>query len=36
VSAHAANPLIEEHAPLNIAHQGGEDEFLSNTMYAFR
>ncbi|HLM09893.1 MAG TPA: hypothetical protein VK307_09290 [Thermoleophilaceae bacterium] len=22
--------------PLNIAHQGGEDEFPSNTMYAFR
>ena len=23
-------------APLNIAHQGGEDEFPSNTLYAFR
>jgi glycerophosphoryl diester phosphodiesterase len=34
--AHAANPWIEERAPLNIAHQGGEDEFPSNTMYAFR
>jgi glycerophosphoryl diester phosphodiesterase len=35
-SAQAANPWIEERAPLNIAHQGGEDEFPSNTMYAFR
>jgi glycerophosphoryl diester phosphodiesterase len=34
--AQAANPWIEERAPLNIAHQGGEDEFPSNTMYAFR
>jgi glycerophosphoryl diester phosphodiesterase len=31
----ARNPWIE-HRPLNIAHQGGEDEFPSNTMYAFR
>jgi glycerophosphoryl diester phosphodiesterase len=36
VSAHAANRWIQERAPLNIAHQGGEDEFPSNTMYAFR
>jgi len=36
VSAHAANRWIERKAPLNIAHQGGEDEFPSNTMYAFR
>jgi glycerophosphoryl diester phosphodiesterase len=34
-SAQAANPWIERRAPLNIAHQGGEDEFPSNTMYAF-
>jgi glycerophosphoryl diester phosphodiesterase len=34
--AQAANPWIEKSAPLNIAHQGGEDEFPSNTMYAFR
>jgi glycerophosphoryl diester phosphodiesterase len=31
----AANPWIEK-TPLDIAHQGGEDEFPSNTMYAFR
>jgi glycerophosphoryl diester phosphodiesterase len=35
-AAHAANRWIEPRAPLNIAHQGGEDEFPSNTMYAFR
>jgi glycerophosphoryl diester phosphodiesterase len=35
-SARAANRWIEQDAPLNIAHQGGEDEFPSNTMYAFR
>jgi glycerophosphoryl diester phosphodiesterase len=35
-SAAAANRWIEKKAPLNIAHQGGEDEFPSNTMYAFR
>ncbi len=34
--AGAANPWIEKGDPLNIAHQGGEDEFPSNTMYAFR
>jgi glycerophosphoryl diester phosphodiesterase len=34
--AAAANRWIEKKAPLNIAHQGGEDEFPSNTMYAFR
>jgi glycerophosphoryl diester phosphodiesterase len=33
--AEAANPWIKPR-PLNIAHQGGEDEFPSNTMYAFR
>jgi glycerophosphoryl diester phosphodiesterase len=35
-AAQAANRWIEPRAPLNIAHQGGEDEFPSNTMYAFR
>lgn len=35
-AAHAAtNPWLESR-PLNIAHQGGEDEFPSNTMYAFK
>jgi len=33
--AGAANPWIEK-TPLDIAHQGGEDEFPSNTMYAFK
>jgi glycerophosphoryl diester phosphodiesterase len=35
-SAQAANPWIQKKRPLNIAHQGGEDEFPSNTMFAFR
>src|SRR3712207_9306678 len=35
-SADAANRWIQKRAPLNIAHQGGEDEFPSNTLYAFR
>jgi glycerophosphoryl diester phosphodiesterase len=30
----ATNPWIEK-TPFDIAHQGGEDEFPSNTMYAF-
>jgi glycerophosphoryl diester phosphodiesterase len=30
----ATNPWIEK-TPLDVAHQGGEDEFPSNTMYAF-
>jgi glycerophosphoryl diester phosphodiesterase len=34
--AQAANRWIQKRAPLNIAHQGGEDEFPSNTLYAFR
>src|SRR6185503_15952617 len=34
-SAQGANPWIQKKRPLNIAHQGGEDEFPSNTMYAF-
>jgi glycerophosphoryl diester phosphodiesterase len=33
-AAVAQNPWIEKR-PLDIAHQGGEDEFPSNTMYAF-
>src|SRR4051794_6035344 len=32
----ATNPWLEKSRPLNIAHQGGEDEFPSNTMYAFK
>ncbi len=32
--AAAANPWLERRV-LNIAHQGGEDEFPSNTLYAF-
>jgi glycerophosphoryl diester phosphodiesterase len=35
-SAQAANRWIQKDRPLNIAHQGGEDEFPSNTMFAFR
>ena len=35
-SADAANRWIQKTRPLNIAHQGGEDEFPSNTMFAFR
>jgi glycerophosphoryl diester phosphodiesterase len=34
VAGAATNPWIEK-TPLDIAHQGGEDEFPSNTMYAF-
>jgi glycerophosphoryl diester phosphodiesterase len=34
-AAAATNPWLKQ-TPLNIAHQGGEDEFPSNTMYAFR
>ena len=30
----AANPWLER-KPLNIAHQGGEDEFPSNTFFAY-
>ena len=33
--AAAQNPWLERRV-LNIAHQGGEDEFPSNTLYAFR
>jgi glycerophosphoryl diester phosphodiesterase len=31
----AGNPWLAKR-PLNIAHQGGEDEFPSNTLYAFK
>jgi glycerophosphoryl diester phosphodiesterase len=34
--AAAANPWRQPAHPWNIAHQGGEDEFPSNTLYAFR
>ena len=34
-SADTTNPWLERRV-LNIAHQGGEDEFPSNTLYAFR
>jgi glycerophosphoryl diester phosphodiesterase len=34
-SASAQNPWLERRM-LNIAHQGGEDEFPSNTLYAFK
>ena len=30
------NPWLDERTFINMAHQGGEDEFPSNTMYAFR
>jgi glycerophosphoryl diester phosphodiesterase len=35
VPAAGANPWLERRV-LTIAHQGGEDEFPSNTLYAFR
>jgi glycerophosphoryl diester phosphodiesterase len=34
-SAQTTNPWLKRRV-LNIAHQGGEDEFPSNTLYAFR
>ncbi|HEV8208282.1 MAG TPA: glycerophosphodiester phosphodiesterase family protein, partial [Acidimicrobiia bacterium] len=34
-AAGPANPWLKRRV-LNIAHQGGEDEFPSNTLYAFR
>jgi glycerophosphoryl diester phosphodiesterase len=34
--ATAANPWRQPGRPWNIAHQGGEDEFPSNTLYAFK
>ena len=33
--ASAANPWLGDRV-MNMAHQGGEDELPSNTMYAFR
>jgi glycerophosphoryl diester phosphodiesterase len=36
VPAHAARNLWRQVPTWNIAHQGGEDEFPSNTLYAFR
>ena len=35
-SADTGNPWLDERTFINMAHQGGEDEFPSNTMYAFR
>ena len=34
--AHAARNAWRQVPTWNIAHQGGEDEFPSNTMYAFK
>src|SRR5215218_7898320 len=34
-AAGTANPWLKRRV-LNIAHQGGEDEFPSNTLYAFK
>src|SRR5262249_33561359 len=34
-TASAQNPWLQKRV-LNIAHQGGEDEFPSNTLYAFK
>jgi len=35
-SADTGNPWLDQRTFINMAHQGGEDEFPSNTMYAFR
>jgi glycerophosphoryl diester phosphodiesterase len=35
-TADTGNPWLDERTFINMAHQGGEDEFPSNTMYAFR
>jgi glycerophosphoryl diester phosphodiesterase len=35
-AAGASNPWLDQRSFINMAHQGGEDEFPSNTMYAFR
>ena len=35
-SADTGNPWLDERTFINMAHQGGEDEFPSNTMYGFR
>ena len=34
-SAATGNPWLDQRTFINMAHQGGEDEFPSNTMYAF-
>jgi glycerophosphoryl diester phosphodiesterase len=34
-TAATGNPWLDERTFINMAHQGGEDEFPSNTMYAF-
>jgi glycerophosphoryl diester phosphodiesterase len=36
VSAATGNPWLDERTFINMAHQGGEDEFPSNTMYGFK
>ena len=35
-SAGSGNPWLEQRTFINMSHQGGEAEFPSNTMYAFR
>jgi glycerophosphoryl diester phosphodiesterase len=35
-TAGTGNPWLDKRTFINMAHQGGEDEFPSNTMYAFR
>jgi glycerophosphoryl diester phosphodiesterase len=35
-SADTGNPWLDERTFINMAHQGGEDEFPSNTMYGFK
>jgi glycerophosphoryl diester phosphodiesterase len=35
-TAQDSNPWLTERTFINMAHQGGEDEFPSNTMYAFK
>ena len=34
-TAATGNPWLDQRTFINMAHQGGEDEFPSNTMYAF-
>jgi len=34
-TAATGNPWLDDRTFINMAHQGGEDEFPSNTMYAF-
>jgi glycerophosphoryl diester phosphodiesterase len=35
-AAGTGNPWLDERTFINMAHQGGEDEFPSNTMYGFK